>query len=163
MLLVVFRAPLPERTGGAFVVLDFSVLLAAEHARIERSSEGLFVFEDCTHNEVHLFLTVPQLGWIGHVVAILCAGTVDFVVLLAEVVQQEFATTHGRLSICHHFLKELGPNLLFSQRLPLKELFQFLNIPVTVKGNAMAFTTVSSGATLSLGNSSPKTSACRSE
>ena len=41
----------------------------------------------------------------------------------------------------------MGPNLLFSQRLPLKELLQFLNVPVAVECDAVAFTTVPSGAT----------------
>ena len=104
MLFVVLLTPFPERARGAFVVLDFAVFLAAEHARVERSSERLFVLQDCTQNEVHLLLAVPQLGRIGHVVAVLCARAIDLVEGLTEVVQEELSTAHGRLSIGHYFL-----------------------------------------------------------
>ena len=60
--------------------------------------------------------------------------------------QQCLAPAHGRFGISSGFQQKLLANFLFCHRFPLHELFQFLQVFVCIKGYALTFTAISTGA-----------------
>ena len=80
------------------------------------------------------------------IAAVVAVSAVVLAIFLAEIVQQRLAAAHRTLGIGDRLLQEQFPDLLFGDGFALHELFEFLNILVAVKGQAVALAAVTSGA-----------------
>ena len=77
--------------------------------------------------------------------AVVAAAAVLLGVLLAEIVQQRFAAAHGTLGIGDRLQQQQLADLLLGDRFALHEFLQFLNILITIKGNATSLAAVAAG------------------
>ena len=66
-------------------------------------------------------------------------------VIFPEVIEEQFSAALAGLGVRHRFLQELFADFLLCHGFPLHEFFQFLDILVTVVGNALAFLAVTTG------------------
>ena len=80
------------------------------------------------------------------IAAVVAVAAVFLRILLAEVVQQRLAAAHRTLGVGHRLLQQQFADLLFGDGLALHELFEFLNVLVTVESQAVAFAAVTAGA-----------------
>ena len=76
--------------------------------------------------------------------AVITVTTVILGICLAKIVQQHLSTTDGRLSISGRFHKQLAADILFSHRLTLHELIEFLKVFVRIESDAEALATIAS-------------------
>ena len=67
-------------------------------------------------------------------------------ILFSEIVQQRLAPADRTLGIGNRFLQQQLTDLLFGQRLALHEFFEFLNILITIKGQAVSSAAVAARA-----------------
>ena len=94
------------------------------------------------HNEQCLLAVALHLG----MQTVVAVAAIVLGVLLAEVVQQQFAATYRRLGISCGLLKELSADVLFGHWLAFHDLLEFLQVLIRVESEAYALATVASGA-----------------
>ena len=130
---------------GEFIVvigLDHGIGYAGQNTgqmlQLEVLRQGLYQFDYQRH-----FLTAVEAG-LG-MQAVVAGAAVIRRIVLPKVVEQQLATALAGFCVCHRFLEELLANLLLCHGLPLHELFQLLDILITVVGDAQALLTVASG------------------
>ena len=80
------------------------------------------------------------------IAAVVAVAAVLLRIFFAEVVQQRLAAAHRTLGVRHRLQQQQFADLLFGDGLALHELFEFLNVLVTVEGQAVAFAAVTAGA-----------------
>ena len=80
------------------------------------------------------------------VAAVVAVAAVVLGILFAKVVQQRPAAAHRTLGIGDRFEQQQLADLLFGDGLALHELFELLDVLITIKGQAVAFAAVTAGA-----------------
>ena len=81
------------------------------------------------------------------IAAVVAVAAVLLRILLAEIVQQRLAAAHRTLGIRDRLLQQQFADLLLGDRFALHELFEFLDILVTVKGQTVTLAAVASRTT----------------
>ena len=76
--------------------------------------------------------------------AIVAGSAVVLRIILTEIIEQQLPPALVGFGVSHGFQQELFPYLLLGHRLALHEFLEFLDILVTVKGDAVATSSVSS-------------------
>ena len=78
--------------------------------------------------------------------AVVAVAAIVLVILLAEVVEQQFAAAYGALGVAGRGFEQLAPDVLLGYRLPLHELLELLEVVVGVERYAASLATVTAGA-----------------
>ena len=73
------------------------------------------------------------------IAAVVAVAAVVLGIVLAEIVQQRLAAAHRTLGVGNRLQQQQLADLLFGDGLALHELLEFLNVLVTVKGQAVVF------------------------
>ena len=89
----------------------------------------------------------PRIDLRFGMTAVVAIAAVVLRILLAEIVQQRLAAAHRTLGIRDRLLQQQFADLLFGDRFALHELFEFLDILVTVKGQTVTLAAVAPGTT----------------
>ena len=80
------------------------------------------------------------------IAAVVAVAAVVLGIVLAEIVQQRLAAAHRTLGVGNRLQQQQLADLLFGDGLALHELLEFLDVLVTVKGQAVALAAVAAGA-----------------
>ena len=78
---------------------------------------------------------------------VITVTTIILVVILTEIVEQHLSAADGCLCIGRCLYEQLATDILFSHRLALHELIQFLQIFIRIESQTDTFTTVTTGTT----------------
>ena len=89
----------------------------------------------------------PRIDLRFGMTAVVAIAAVVLRILLAEIVQQRLAAAHRTLGIGDRLLQQQFADLLLGDRFALHELFELLDILVTVKGQTVTLAAVAPGTT----------------